>query len=264
MSEEIKNEENVQEVQATSEENVYEMPAGYVDENGTVFRDFTLREMTGKDEEALQRADVRKNTSKASNLILSRCVLRIGAYTKQSLGGTAWDNLIKSLLVGDQDYMLLRLREVSMGSNKIEIDHVCPSCKAKLKTELTVDELPYTEFKGNRVIPFTLPRGYTDKNGECHKNGKMRLTNGLDREIILPVARINLAKAQTLAFVRICTFDDGYVVDNEVISSLTLKDRDYLQGILTDNQFGYQMRTEVTCDQCGETFDGSLDSLNFI
>lgn len=250
-------------VNEDGESEVFNMLAGYIDENGVAHKTFTLREMTGRDEEAMSRGDMKQNTSKVISLLLERCVLSIGTLTRKEVGGDKWKEIIRSLLVGDQDYMLIKLRELSMGG-EIEVNHTCPYCKAQLKTFLDVSELDINPFKGLREVPFELPRGYKDKKGIVHKSGIMRLPTGTDREILTPLAKKNLATASTVMLTRICKFDDGLVITEDTMADLTVKDREYLQNLLFDNQFGLNLEVEVTCNQCGETFKGSLNSSNFI
>lgn len=92
----------------------------------------------------------------------------------------------------------------------------------------------------------------------------MRRPNGLDSELLTPMAKNNIAKAETLLLTRLCKFDDGTYVDESVMASLSIKDRQYLQKLLTENQFGVDMSVFITCDQCGEEFKGSLNQSNFI
>lgn len=247
------------------EEEVFELLRGYVDEEGVVHKEFTLREMTGKDEEAIHRSDIKNNGSKAVSLLLSRCVTRIGSLTLKSCGREKWEKIIKSLYVGDQDYVLVQLRKLSIGE-ELEVDHVCPnkSCRAKLHTTANMDELEVVPFQGLDKIPFELKRGYKDKKGKIHTTGIMRLPTGLDREILTPLAKNNLAKAETTMLTRLCTFTDGQYVDDDVMGSLSIRDREYLQNILQENFFGIKTEIEVTCDSCGETFTGSLNATNFI
>lgn len=245
---------------------VFEMLAGYKDENGVVHKEFTLREMTGKDEEAIHKTDVKNNGSKVVTVLLTRCVTRIGTLTPKSVGGRQkWEDIIKSLYTGDQDYMLIQLRKISVG-DEVELNHVCPNkdCKAKLHTILTLDELEILPFDGERDIEFELPRGHKDRKGVLHKTGVMRLPTGLDREILTPLAKTNLAKAETTMLTRLCKFDDGAYVDDDVMSSLSIRDREYLQKLLREHFFGVKLETEVICDSCGESFIGSFNASNFI
>ncbi len=248
------------------ESTVYTMLAGYKDSDGVTHKEFTLREITGKDEEAIHKSDVKNNGSKIVSTLLTRCVTSIGTLTPKSVGGRAnWEQIIKSLLVGDQDYMLIQLRKLSIGE-EIEVDHVCPNkdCKAKLHTVVNVDELEVVPFSGERVIEFELPRGYKDKKGVLHKTGTMRLPTGLDREVLTPLAKTNLAKAETVMLTRLCKFDDGAYIDDDVMSSLSIRDREYLQKLLREHYFGVKLETEVVCDCCGESFIGSFSASNFI
>ena len=245
---------------------VFELLAGYKDSDGVIHKEFTLREMTGKDEEAIHKSDVKVNGSKVVSTLLTRCVTSIGTLTPKSVGGRdKWEKIIKSLFVGDQDYMLIQLRKLSIG-DEIEVDHVCPNkdCKAKLHTTVSVDELEIVPFSGERTIEFELPRGYKDKKGVRHTSGTMRLPTGLDREILTPLAKTNLAKAETTMLTRLCKFNDGAYVDDDVMSSLSIKDREYLQKLLREHHFGVKLETEVVCDSCGESFIGSFNASNFI
>ena len=254
-----------QEFNDSDDEFVFEMLAGYKDKDGVIHKEFTLREMTGKDEEAIHKSDVKSNGSKVVSVLLSRCVTRIGTLTPKSLGKQKWEELIKSLLTGDQDYMLIQLRKMSIG-DEIELNHVCPNkdCKAKLKTVLSIDELEVVPFSGERVIEFELPRGYKDKKGVLHKTGTLRLPTGLDREVLTPLAKTNLAKAETVMLTRLCKFDDGAYIDDDVMGNLSIRDREYLQKLLQEHFFGVKLETEITCDSCGETFMGSFNASNFI
>ena len=245
---------------------VYDLLAGYVDKDGVVHTTFTIREMTGADEEYVNRPDIKSNGAKISTALLSRCVLSVGTLTRKSVGNPKdWENIFKNMLVGDRDIILLELRRLSIGET-IEVSPVCPNpeCKAKLKTEVPIDELSITEFDGLREIPFELPKGYRDRKGVLHKTGIMRRPNGLDGELLTPIAKKNIAKAETTLLTRLCKFDDGAYIDESVMASLSVKDRSYLQSVLNEHQFGVDMTVDVMCDHCGEYFKGNLNQSNFI
>lgn len=251
------------EVNEDGETEKFNLLAGYTDENGTIHTTFTLREMTGRDEEAISKGDIKQNTSKVVSVLLERCVTSIGTLTRKEVGGDKWRDIIKSLLVGDQDYMLIKLRELSMGG-EIEVNHICPNCNNSLKTYLDVSELEVEPFKGMRVIPFCLPKGFKDKKGVVHREGTLRLPTGQDREILTPIAKKNVAQASTLMLTRLCKFDSGLFVTDDVMRDLTVRDREYLQKLLQENLFGIKLEVEVTCTSCGEDFKGNLNALNFI
>lgn len=241
----------------------FEMPAGYLDSDGVLHKTFTIREMTGRDEEAISKSDLRQNGAKLITVLLERCVMSIGTLVKKEVGEIKWKEIIKSLYVGDQDYIVLKIRELSMGG-EIEVTHICPNCKASMKTILDVSELEVEPFKGERLIQFELPKGYRDKKGNVHTTGTMKLPTGYDREVLTPIAKKNVAQASTLMLTRLCKFDDGISVTEDVMRDLTIRDREYLQKLLQENLFGVNLEVDVTCVDCGEEFKGNLNSINFI
>lgn len=248
----------------TTEE--HDLLAGYKDDSGVVHKTFTVRDITGEDEEFINRSDIKSNGAKVATALLTRCVTSIGTLTKKELGPKKWESIFKEgIFVGDRDIMLLTLRKQSTGE-EIEVVHTCPNpqCKAKLKTVINVDELDIIPYDGMETIPFTLPKGYVDHKGVLHREGTMRRPNGLDAELLTPLAKNNMAKATSLLLARICTFNDGAHVDQSVMAKLTLKDRTYLQELLNEHSFGVDMTVPVMCDQCGEEFRGNLNQSNFI
>ena len=254
---------NTIEVNEDGESERFNMLAGYIDEDGNLHTSFTVREMTGRDEEAISKGDVRQNGAKLVTTLLERCVTSIGSLTKKEVGSEKWKDIIRSLYVGDQDYILIKLRELSMGG-EIEVNHTCPNCKESLKTLLDVSELDVEPFKGQRVVPFSLPKGYKDKKGVIHKEGTLRLPTGQDREILTPIAKKNVAQASTLMLTRLCKFEDGLYVTEDVMRDLTVRDREYLQKVLQENLFGVNLEVDVVCTNCGEDFKGNLNTTNFI
>lgn len=248
---------------AEDDEEVFELLAGYVDSNNVTHKEFTLREITGKDEEAIHKGDVKNNSSRVVTILLTRCVTRLGTITPKSVGLKKWEEIIKSLYVGDQDYMLMQLRKISVGE-QLEVSHTCPNCNTKLNTTVNIDELEIVPYNGERVTPFELPRGYKDKKGEVHKSGTMRRPTGLDREILTPLAKTNIARAETVMLTRLCKFNDGLPVDDDIMGNLSIRDREYLQKLLQENYFGIKLETEVICDSCGESFTGTFNATNFM
>ena len=239
-------------------------PCGYEDENGVVHTEFEYREMTGADEEAISRNTVKNSGSKIVNTILDRCIVRIGTIVKSEVKASKWSEIIKTLLVNDQDYAFIQIRKESVGS-ALAVKHTCPNCKRELTTEADVDELEVVPFGGDRILEFELRKGYKDKDGEVHKLGKVRFPNAFDREIIEPVARNNIATANTLLLSRIVT-ELGTLksVNDSVIRNLTSGDRDLIIKTLSDNAFGYNFEVEVDCPDCGNNFKGQLSAINFM
>lgn len=243
-----------------------EFPCGLLYEN-TVHTSFEFREMTGADEEAITSISKKNGGSKLINKLLERCLTRIGEFTPKSVGADTWKRLVELLSVPDQDFAMMKIREVSLGG-EIESSAICPHCGEKVKTYFDIDELEVLPYMGDdsHVLIIDLPRGYTDPKGVVHKQIEMRLPNGLDREISLPIARSNESKAITLLLTRVCKFTDGYPVTESVLRDMKLRDRQELEKKNKEFvKFGYQYTIEAECPACGGEFETILNGFkNFL
>lgn len=235
--------------------------AGYADKDGNLHTTFSYREMTGKDEEAINRGDVRANGAKIVNILCERCVTQIGTLNKKDYGNQ-WGSIIREMLGGDLDYMAFKIRELSKGK-EVEFSHVCPNCKTKLRTIVNTDEFGITPFSGQSVMSFVLEHGYKDRKGVIHKEGQIRLPNGFDREIVVPQFKKNYTTAVSLLLSRLISFDDGAVVTQQGVSEMLLRDRKILEDLLKDNTFGLDTNVEIYCDTCGENLSGEVGQSNF-
>lgn len=252
-------------VEVSEDGYVHDVPllAGYIDSEGKLHETFTYREMNGKDEEALSKADVRSNGAKMVNTLVERCVVQIGSLTKKECG-SRWGTIIREMLGGDLDYMAFKIRELSKG-NEVEFTHKCPNCGTKLTTVVNTEEFNIKSYTGQSAINFTLVRGYKDKKGEVHKEGIIRLPNGLDREIVTPMFKKNMSTAMTMLLTRLVAFDDGVTVTQNGISELSLRDRDILEKIIKENTFGVDTSIEnIMCTSCGQDISGEMGQSNFL
>lgn len=243
---------------------VHDVPllAGYVDESGTLHTTFTYREMNGKDEEAINKADVRQNGAKMVNVLVERCVVQIGTLTKKECGAR-WGTIIREMLGGDLDYMAFKIRELSKGK-EIEFTHKCPNCGTKLTTTVNTDEFNIKPYMGQSAIDFTLIRGYKDKIG-THMEGVIRLPNGFDREIVTPLFKKNVSTAMTMLLTRLIAFNDDALVTQNGVNEMSLRDREILEKIIKDNTFGIDTTLDgITCSSCGMDIEGEVGQSNFL
>lgn len=234
-----------------------------IEYEGNMLRTFSYREMNGKDEEAINKSDVRANGAKLVNTLLERTLIDIGGKTRKELGPKAWGELIKSMYGADLDYMAMKVRQLSKG-NEITFTHKCPNCKTTLKTIVGIDEFEIIPFSGLDTVSFELPgRGYKDTKGVVHKTGTLRQVTGLDREIIFPIMKKNMASGTTMLLTRLMSFDDGTPVFNDRVAEMSLRDREYLENLIKENVFGIDSNLEITCDVCGEELTGQVGSSDF-
>lgn len=252
------------EVEVAEDGYVHDVPllAGYVDKNGVLHNTFTYREMNGKDEEAISKAEVRSNGAKLVNVLVERCVSQIGTLTKKEYGAQ-WGTIVRELLGGDLDYMAFKIRELSKGK-EVEFSHKCPNCGTKLQTIVNTDEFEIRPFMGQSAIDFTLVRGYKDAKGEIHKDGVLRLPNGFDRELVTPTMKKNPSTATTMLLTRLIQFHDGALVTQSGVSEMSLKDRAILEKVIKDNIFGVDTSLELSCSSCGQDISGEVGQSNFL
>lgn len=243
----------------------FEFLAGYIDDEGNLHKDFELREIDGSDEEAISKGEIRSNGAKVVRTLLERCCTRIGTIHKEDVKSNEWREIIQSLYIGDQDIMLLKLRQISLGDT-IDTQYKCPveTCKTDINVEVDIDELELMPFSGSREIEFELPKGGTLKDGTVIKNGKMRLPIGLDREVLDGVMRKNIGQANTMMITRLITELEGTKVHNDFVRNLSIKDRNYLLELIKENNFGINLTVEVDCPNCYESFNASLNAVNFL
>jgi len=241
-----------------------ELMAGYKDDDEQIHKEVEVRELTGLDEEAIAKGDIRSNVGKIVTTLLSGCVMRIGGYTREDLSKTKWEGIFKGMFLGDRDLILLKIRETTYGT-EMSFDSRCPSCKTDVKVEFDLEELEIKplEVDPNR-IPFELPKGFRDEEGNTVKVGAMRLPTGFDQEQLDHVARKNPGTANTMLITR-CVYELGDLkLSSNTFRSLSSKDREYLVRTLAEHSFGPRFMIDTICDNCGNEFEAGVNPINFI
>jgi hypothetical protein len=109
----------------------FTLPKGYVDGEGTLHREGTMRLATARDEiEPLREAQVRENEAYLTVLLLSRVVTRIGEVTDVTPA------MIEELFAADFDH-LQRLYERLNTDGEAVGSVTCPSCSHAFEVDLT-------------------------------------------------------------------------------------------------------------------------------
>lgn len=237
---------------------------GYKDENGVIHTEFEYREMNGTDEEAIAKPKVKSSGSMITRVLLERCILRIGTIEKSSVKPSEWTDIIQSLAIGDQDFAMLKIREISLGE-EFEVTHKCPTCKTKINSVFTLDELPLVPYNGLEEVEFELPRGYKDKDGKIHKTGVMRHATGLDREVLDKMVSQNPSMANTLLLARCIKSLGTAPITDDLLRNLSMKDRNYLFALIRDISFGYDVSDfEIECPNCERELNISFNQTDFL
>ncbi len=97
----------------------FELPVGYMDDDGRVHRLATLRKMTGHEEALLADRKLRHNGGMLVTELLASCLRQLGELKPVDR------QVVSQLSSADRNYLLLQLRKITFG-NELETTYVCP------------------------------------------------------------------------------------------------------------------------------------------
>jgi hypothetical protein len=115
------------------------------------------------------------------------------------------------------------------------------------------------------VCEFSLPLGYVDSQGTCHKEGTMRLATAGDEILCNQDPRVinNPSYAVCILLARVITklgSLDTNQISPKIIEKLFLKDMLFLKGLYQQINFGEGLK--VTCPKCQDNFNLELQNLD--
>ena len=129
-----------------------DLPGGFIAADGSVTRSATVRELTGRDEEAIARGG---NRAVMLNTVLARGLEKLG-YNDATVAD------LDNLLAGDRDAILLGIRKMTFGST-VDGALNCPGCGTRQNVLIDLDEdIPTTELAdpvNDRVFEVDLKAG---------------------------------------------------------------------------------------------------------
>jgi hypothetical protein len=106
------------------------LPRGYVDENGTVHREGTMRLATARDEILPQRDPrVRDNEAYLTVILLSRVVTRLGTVSQVTPA------TIEGLFASDLAFLQDLYRRIN-SEGHTQLGVTCPACKHEFSVDL--------------------------------------------------------------------------------------------------------------------------------
>jgi len=109
----------------------FTLPRGYVDSQGQVHREGTMRLATARDEiEPLRDAEVRSNQAYLSVLLLARTVTRIGDISHIT------PELIENMYAVDFDHLQRLYERLNTDGEAVGVV-ACPECAHEFEVDLT-------------------------------------------------------------------------------------------------------------------------------
>ncbi len=244
----------------------FELPIGYVDEDGRVHRTAVLRKMTGRDEAIMADRRNRNGAARMMTELLASCLVRLGSIERPTVA------VVQCLYSPDRYFLLLRLREITFGPD-LAATYACPTCKESMTLIEDISQLEVTRLDSGQLlddIVVELDDGYLDRDGSLHTTLVLRHPTGIDEEKISTAARENPSHGKNALMAR-CVVALGDIprprleaLGTSIFNDLTLGDRALIDDALNQRGPGIDMRHEVACPNCGREYEVTLDLSNFL
>jgi len=237
------------------------LPGGYVDSSGNAHREVEITPLTGREEELLAVQD-RQEVASLVTTVLQRCVQRIGTVSAIT------EDVIRNLLVADRQYLLLKLRELTLG-DYVRATICCPwpGCGKKIMVSFTITDIPVTESIDKGAIyrmELSQEAAFVSDRGDTYREITFRLPNGSDQELISPILVQNEAQALTLLLQR-CLHSIGLLKhpDWELVNRLSPLARMEIEQQMEAVAPKVELMMESKCPECGRDYAVPFDIQHF-
>lgn len=219
----------------TSPSNVIvDLPGGIVIA-GEVIKTAEVRELTGRDEEAMARTN---NPGRMFSTMINRATVALGTTAPT-------EDLLDQLLIGDRDALLLGIYRATFG-NTAELQAYCDGCTDW--KDVGIDVL--TDIKTKVLLDPASDLKFTVK-GKSHEY-LVTLPNGVTQKKLLLNPDLNVAESMTVLLEQTVLEIDGRpVYSKSQIQNLSLTDRRLIAEQISNRNPGPQFEpVSVTCPDC--------------
>lgn len=228
------------------------LPAGLELPDGGIVRDVEIRELTGEHEERIARVRQGGDFAKFFQTLLECGVEKIGTQE-------ATPDLLKNLLVGDREFLMLGIREATYGP---EVDYYgevhCTNCGENFPLKVDIREVPIRPLDAEgREFKVTLRKGSV---------AEVRLPNGADSEFWVGADDLTDAERTTALLQRCVTAITDTSGERHVIAvfpqlirtALGAADRRTLTKAINDRQPGPLYDEVKYTHTCGNVIDAPM------
>lgn len=222
-------------------ESVFDLPGGYISPIGEVGTDAEVRELTGRDEEAIAKAN---GLSKVLNTVLQRGLVRVGEVDKID------DIVLNNLLAGDRDYILLRIYAATFGK-EVLMTRICPTCAKDVEVSLDLLSIPVKRLDDAHDRTFVVKCSI----GEV----AVELPTGHTQRELMSANEKTIAELATLLLANTVIGINGERVPGASVLDMPIRDRRKISEAVAERSPGPQM-TDATaeCSSCGEMLEVPL------
>lgn len=165
------------------------LPGGLV-RGGRTVNQVVVRELTGEDEETLARS------SSSTPFHFMDTLLECGTVSIGEEPTAENKTLLKDLLIGDRDALILGIRKATYGEDIHLRDWSCPQCGLEADLTLQLEDIPVRELddpSNDTMFDVKLRKG---------RKARVRLANGHDQASVLENSKYTQAERDTVLLSR--------------------------------------------------------------
>jgi hypothetical protein len=207
-----------------------ELPGGLVRDGEPPLRQVELRPLRGFEEEWLARNAHAPNALAVTEL-LGACVARVGAEPPSR-------ELVRGMLVGDRDFLVLELRRLTLGET-VHAVLDCPACDGRMDVDFRAGEVPVER----RPHTMAVHRLELDGSAGRARTVRFRLPTGADQEAVLEPGPEHAAEA---LLARCLVDDGGTALSAEELARVA----DAIEALAPQ----LELELELTCPECAHAF----------
>ena len=237
---------------------VFELPAGLW-RGDKPEKEVRLTELTARIRKEMGNPTVRNNPVQVVSSVLVGCIESIG-------GVPVTERDLDNMLTGDRDFCLLKIREISLGSD-VNTSFNCPICSGHNRSVIDLQSIAvYDLDEANYEIRPDLepdPRVYRVKK-EGSWEAIFRFPTGMDQKIVMKGANKNPLATQQDLFSRCLLEWNGEKVFPEHLDNLPIPELNFLEGEIMDALPGPDFNAEVECSLCGAKVPMPMESSDFL
>lgn len=217
-------------------DNLVHLPAGLIGPDGEVIRTAEVRELNGRDEEAIARAS---GWFRTLGTILSRAVVSVGDMKVD-------DALLDKMIIGDRDALLLGIYKATFGPIAV-LPSFCDGCDAVKEVEVDVDR----DINVKVLVDPVEDRLFTIKT-RAHEYVLTLPTGIVQRELGANPDRTTAELTTLMLEHCVREIDGAPVLGKAQVQAIGLADRRHLGEAVAARTPGPQFETAtVDCPDCG-------------
>jgi hypothetical protein len=234
----------------------FTLPGGYVDDEGVTHGEVELAPVTGLEEELLDSVGPAACSASVVTALLSRCVVRLGKLAPVPT------SLIQDLLVGDREFLMLKLRELTFGK-KLKAVLFCgnANCAESMDVMLNLDDLtPDGKPVTDRVFKVEV----ADEGEGNTFVIEFRLPTGADQEAVADSLEDDAESAVNRLLARTITrVNDNSSVSEQTVADLPARALKEIEDRMEELGSFITVELESACVECGRPFLTHLDVTSF-